>query len=220
MSAMMSFKDYYRKLYQTIGYPLTAKSAIATSILAAAEKRLGIKLPTALHDYYLVAGNERRFNTCHNRLLPPKQWHVAGRRLIFMAENQAVVYWGVSVKNTRSIDPAVWQGINDDAIHWNREHPKCSAFLAVMLHYQAVNDGLPFCATAQAPEQSDYRFEAHGWTYYGMVNSLSAYSRTNQVVCLMPPGDLPFMQRWSVLAGAKTKRELLALAEEIGVAWE
>ena len=89
-----------------------------------------------------------------------------------------------------------------------------------MLHYHAVNGGLPFCNAADAPETTDYRFENHGWIYHGEVNSLKAYGRTNQVVCLMPPGDLPFMTNWTVLAGAKTKGLLNALADEIGLSWK
>ena len=70
---------------------------------------------------------------------------------------------------------------------------------------------------ADAPEQTEYRFEKNGWILRGEVNSLLAYGRQDQVVCLMPPGDLPFMQKWSILAGAKSKASLKAVAEEIGV---
>jgi hypothetical protein len=193
---MASFKNYYRTLYQTFGYALTERSALPSMVLSGAEKRLGIRVPIALRDYYLVAGRERRFSTCHNRLLPPFKWAVDKNRLIFMEENQWVVWWGVSTRNPDSDDPPVSQGSNDEPITWYPEHRKCSVFLAVMLHYQAVSGGFRFCGRADAPDQSSYRFENNGWTYYGELNSLKAYSRRNQVVCLMPPGDLPFMQKW------------------------
>jgi hypothetical protein len=217
---MASFKKYYRTLYQRFGYPLTERTALSPEVLAAAEKRLGVQVPTALHNYYLVAGRERRFSACHHRLLQPSKWTIDKHRLIFMEENQGVVWWGVSTRNPDSDDPPVSQGINDEPITWYPEHRKCSVFLAVMLHYQAVSGGFRFCGTADAPDQSSYRFEEHGWTHYGEVNSLSAYSRRNQVVCLMPPGDLPFMQKWSVLAGGKTNGDLRAIAADLGVAFE
>ena len=165
-----------------------------------------------------VAGRERRFNRCHNRLLDPEAWSLNKQRLVFMEENQGVAWWGVSVRNPKSDDPAVHQGMNyDDSIAWCPEHRKCSVFLAVMLHYHAVDGGFRFCGMADAPEETDYRFEKHGWTFYGEVKSLQAYSRPHQVVCLLPPGNLPFAERWSVMAAAKSKRELAAIAEEIGL---
>ena len=207
----------YRKLYATLGYPLTKTTALSSELLTAAGKGLGVHIPLALRDYYLVAGRERRFRACHNRIISPAKWTTDKQRLIFMEENQCVVSWGVSTRNPDSDDPPVSQGINDEGITWYPEHRKCSVFLAVMLHYQAVNGGLRFSGRADAPDNSSYRFEDHGWTYYGTVNSLQAYSRPNQVVCLMPPGDLPFMQKWVVLAGGKTRIDLKTIAEEIGV---
>jgi hypothetical protein len=214
---MASFTKYYRAIYQTFGYPLTERTALAPGGLAAAQRRLGVRAPAALRDYYLVAGRERRFSASLHRVLPPSQWTLNKQRLIFMEENQAVVFWGVSTRNSAAVDPPVSQGINDEPITWAPEHRKCSVFLAVMLHYNAVSGGFPFCGGADAPEQSDYRFEDRGWTKYGEVNSLLAYSRPGQAVCLMPPGNLPFLQRWSVLAGAKTKADLRAVGGEIGV---
>jgi hypothetical protein len=217
---MASFKKYYRTMYQTFGYPLTGRTALPSEVLTTVEKRLGVRVPAALRDYYLIAGRERRFSACHNRLLPPAKWTIDKHRLIFMEENQGVVWWGVSTRNPGSDDPPVSQGINDEPITWHPEHRKCSVFLAVMLHYQAVSGGFRFYGRADAPDPSNYRFEERGWTYYGEVNSLLAYSRRNQVVCLMPPSDLPFMQKWSVLAGGKTKADLQAIEAELGMAVE
>jgi hypothetical protein len=213
---MSSFQKYYRTLYRTIGYPLGERAGLPTALLARAERRLGVRAPAALRAYYLVAGRDRRFNARHNRLLPPFLWAIDQNRLIFMEENQTVVRWSVSTRSTAS-DPAVSQGINDEPIAWYPEHRKCSVFLAVMLHYQAVSGGLRFIGGADAPRQSDYRFEKRGWTCYGEVNSLQAYSRQNQVVCLLPSTDLPFGRKWTVLAGGKTKADLLAIESELGV---
>jgi hypothetical protein len=214
------FKKYYHDLYSNFGYSLTKGTSLSPKLLAAAEERLGVQAPMALSDYYMVAGRERRFNTCHNRLLPPSEWTIDKKRLIFMEENQSVFCWGVSIRNPDSDDPPVSQGINEDPITWHPEHRKCSVFLAVMLHYQAVSGGLRYCGSGDAPEQSSYRFEEQGWTYYGEVNSLLAYSRPNQVVCLVPPHDLPFMRNWSVLAGGKTKRDLRTISAELGISVE
>jgi hypothetical protein len=218
---MASFKQYYRTLHRTFGYPLTGRTALSPKVLTAAERRLGVRIPAALRDYYLVAGRERRFGACHNRLLPPHEWRIDKHRLLFMEENQRVVWWGVSTRNPRSQDPPISQGVNDEPITWAREHRRCSAFLAVMLHYQAVSGGFRFCGRADAGDGPGYDLEEHGWTYYGEVNSLMAFSRPNQSVCLMPT-MLPFMDKAavSVLAGAKTKADLQAIAHDLGLTFQ
>jgi hypothetical protein len=166
---MASFKNYYRSLFRTFGYPLSDRTVLSSNVLTVAEKRLGVKIPKALRDYYLVAGRERRFNTCLDRLLPPSQWSLDKKRILFMEENQVVAWWGVSIRNPRAADPPISQVINDEPIYWLPEHRKCSVFLAVMLHHQAVSGGFRFCGMADVPEQSNYRFEENGWTYYGEV---------------------------------------------------
>src|SRR5262245_9327844 len=124
---MASFKEYYRTLFRTFGYPLAKRSAMPPEVITAAEKRLGVRVPGALRYYYLVAGRERRFNTSLNRLLSPSQWAIDKKRLIFMEENQAVVVWGVSLRfRNKSNDPPISQGVNEEPISWHPEHPKCS----------------------------------------------------------------------------------------------
>jgi len=218
---MSSFKKYYRTIYDTFGYPLTERMGMSSKLLAAAEKRLRVRIPAALRAYYLVAGNERRFNTCHNRLLAPQDWDIDKQRLIFMVENQAAIWWGVSTRNPDSEDPPVSQGIDDEPISWARECRRCSEFLGRMLHWQAVNGGFPFCGTGDAPDESAYRFETNGWTYHGEIGGAQTYNRSKQVVCLEPV-MLPFMDTMKVLvlAGAKTKGGLQAIANELGVALE
>lgn len=213
---MADFKGYYCKLFETFGYPLNKQSGVPLKQLTAVEKRLGVRIPNSLRDYLMVAGRERGFNRCHNRLLPPADWFIDKGKLVFMEENQRVVFWGVSSRNLTSADPAVYQGVNNETISWYREHPKCSVFLAVMLHYQAVSGGYRHIASSQAPDHAATQLRKH-WTYYGEVNGLAAFSRSNQVVCVMPPGDLPFMQKPTLMAGAKTKAEMETIANDLGV---
>lgn len=214
---MPSYKEHYRGLFEVLGYPLAVDSGTPAKEIEKAEKRLNVKIPSALRDYYLVAGREKRFSQCLNRLIAPDKWSIDQGRLIFMEENQAVVSWGIPTRNSKVDDPIVSQGINDDSITWHSERRRCSQFLSVMLHYHAVSGGYRCLGRVPAPETSNYRFEQHGWTYHGEVNSLSAYSRQNQVVCLMPPGDFAFMQNWMILAGGKSKSDLTAIGTEIGV---
>jgi hypothetical protein len=87
---MTSFQTLYQTIFDTFGYPLGASASLPPAELAEAEQRLGMRLPAALRDYYLVAGRETQFNTCCHRLLPPSKWFVEKKRLVFMEENQMV----------------------------------------------------------------------------------------------------------------------------------
>ena len=204
----MPFPSYYRRLFESLGSPLGKTAGVSPAALAAAEKSLGVVVPAALKAYYEVAGNERRLNQAHNRLLPPGEWRVAHQRLVFLEENQAVVYWGVSVRNPQKDDPPVSQAQNDDDLRWFQEHRRCSTFLAVMLHYQAVCGGFKHCATSSPPQDWKARLK-RDWSCYGTVNRLAAYSRQNQVVCVEP--DL------GLLAAGKTRTDLHALVRDLGL---
>lgn len=213
---MADFKRRFQQLFETFGYPLTKASGTAPEVLTRAEQRLELQIPKVLRDYYLVAGRERRFNTSHNRLLSPDKWRVDNKRLIFMEENQVVVWWGVSLRSIAE-DPPVSQGVNDDEITWYPQCRKLSTFLMHMLHYQAINGGFNYCSSGSASEKPKYKFEKEGWTSYGEVGSVFAYGRQNQAVCLMPPEYFP---HWTVIAGGKTARDLKNIATELGVELE
>ena len=214
---MASFKAYYRALFKSLGYPLGEREAMSADAITAAEKALGIRVPRALRDYYLVAGRERRFNVCNHRMLSPSDWFVDKQRLIFMEENQWVVWWAVPVRDLVADDPLVTQGMNDEPIAWQSLRRKCSEFLTFMLHYQAVCGGFRCRGRAELPDGYAYQFDKEGWSDRGELLGVQAYSRPNQVVCLESPGGAPFMQRWSAVAGAKSKKDLRAISIDLDV---
>lgn len=212
---MASFKKYYRDIFTTLGHPLTNATGIPSEELSRHAKRLGVRIPRSLRDYYAVAGREKLFNRCHNRLLAPKNCSIDKRNLIFMEENQAVVLWSVSTRSSVANDPAVFQAVNDEPITWVREHKKCSVFLGVMLHYQAVSGGFRYVGSAPSPDNLHEKLKV-GWTFIGEVNQLWAFSRRNQVVCVMF-SDLPFQPAMMIRAGGKTKADLHAIEDFLSV---
>ncbi len=216
---MASFKKYYQGVFQTFGYPLTEGDALSSEELEKAETRLGLVAPAALRDYYSVAGRERRFNTCCHRLLPPSKWTLDKQRLVFMEENQAVCCWGVSVRDRRADDPPVSEGILDETMTWCPVQEKCSVFLAVMLHHQAVSGGFPhsFSGFVDQSQAAQVKFNKSKWTCYGELKGEQVFSRPNQVFCFSAENFLPMRQGWFVSAGGKTKRDLQAIRAELGV---
>ena len=209
----MGFKEQYRRLFKSLGYPLGAGASMPASTIDSRAKALDIVVPGALREFYLVAGREKRLNQCYNRLLAPKDWRVNKGRLIFMVESDWVLWWGVSLRNPYNNDPPVAQAPNlgdtgDEPLSWRLECRRCSEFLAVHLHYQAFQRGYRYTGSSSDPESTEGRL-GKGWKCYGTVNRLTAYSRSNQVVCIE--------RDEGVLAAGKTKKDLQAIEADLDI---
>jgi hypothetical protein len=126
---------YRRTLHTILGRPVGKGDSLPERRLARAEKRLGMTLPAAIRDYYLVAGAAIE-NREHNRLFTPEELLVEDGRLLFMEENQAVVHWGVPLRSKRRADPEVWQRVNGDQAEWYSEQMAFSLFIVKNLAWQ------------------------------------------------------------------------------------
>ena len=88
-------------------------------------------MPAALNDYYRVAG-ELAINTEHNVLYAPEQLRIENGKLVFMEENQRVVFWGLDLKELKKPDPQVFQANNEAPLKWVPEGKTFSKFLIGM----------------------------------------------------------------------------------------
>ncbi|MFC9861167.1 MULTISPECIES: SMI1/KNR4 family protein [unclassified Streptomyces] len=78
--------------------------------LVAAEERLGVQLPSALREAYLLFGRRRDLTSNHDLLLGPSELYVdeAGEALVFRHENQGAASWGIRLGELMDEDPAVF----------------------------------------------------------------------------------------------------------------
>ena len=131
---------YRRTLHTIFRRPLTARDALPEQLSRRAEKRLGMALPAAMRDYYLLAGAASE-NREHNRLFRPEELLVEEGWLLFREENQAVVHWGIPLRSKSRTDPEVWQRVNEDETEWYPEHMAFSVFLLTTAEVRvAVHD--------------------------------------------------------------------------------
>jgi hypothetical protein len=70
--------------------------------LAVGERRLNIRLPNAFRVFYHIVGQFDRLNQAHNHLYRPDEWFLDAGKLVFMEENQVVVYWQIEA-SVRSV---------------------------------------------------------------------------------------------------------------------
>jgi hypothetical protein len=223
---MRNFARDYAGSFAEFGSALAPRDGCAESLIVAAEERLGIRAPRSLRDYYLVAGEEGRFNQIHNRLLPPEKWFVDRGHLAFMEENQVVVYWGVEASPSPADDPPVFQGVRVRAepIAWYREHDRCSVFLTVLLHWHGAFGGaMGYTGTAPVPADIVGQLD-RDWVFAGEVNKMRAYHRNGQVVCFVewrdPIDRMRKCSPWRIFVGASTGEGLQEIAKDLDIALE
>jgi hypothetical protein len=209
------FTERYRAAFESLGLPLRPKDALKPEALESM-KLEGLSLPQALRDYYLVAGNEVTLNHSFNRLLSPEAVFVESGRIVFMEENQAVVYWGIQPDGTDT--PMVEQGVNvqNKEIEWHSEDTDCAGFLEAMLYWQAsFGGGLKYPVQAGVSQNFISKFES-GFRYVGRIGEMQAFARDGCAITFLKWFD----DEYRVFAGFSKKKFQTVAGKELGLIWE
>lgn len=136
--ARMSFRDKYTDLIRRhLGRDPRHSDGVSEAALAKCERRLDIRLPPAVREYYLMAGRLDQLNRAHNSLYAPDELRIDDGHLWFMEENQAVVHWGLPVKRLAEDDPIVYQRANVEGARWYSQRMRFSTFLIRVYDWQA-----------------------------------------------------------------------------------
>ena len=212
---MSKFEQRYRSAFAELGRPLRRSDAIPSRRVAVAERRCGVLLPTALHEFFRVAGRARDVMNAHEQLMMPEEWLVEYGKLVFMAENQEVVVYGVNARRARASDAPVYMAVSHDGpLIWHRVCDRASSFMEVMVAWQAVCGGfMSHGGTALASRSTRARLES-SWHYLGEVNKLRAYRRSGEVACYLPWG-----RRMQVMVAATSAARYIAVGKELGLKW-
>jgi hypothetical protein len=134
ISRLERYQDILERILER---DLSAGDGTSEEALAQAESRLGLRLPVALREYFLISGNADDANRMHNVLFRPDEFIVEDGYLVFMEENQAVVHWGILVDHLHEPDPDVWQRVNGLEPVWYSEELPFSSFMIENLEWQA-----------------------------------------------------------------------------------
>jgi len=117
-------------------------------MLTDTEKRLGVRLPSALRIFYRAWGQRRDLTRMRQYLLAPAELVIKADTLIFCAENQGVAYWGVPHEALEEEDPPVvvtesgasrWDVATD--LNWKPSHTHLSSFLDELTYLHAFCGG-------------------------------------------------------------------------------
>jgi uncharacterized protein (TIGR02996 family) len=120
--------------------PLEANDGYSEAELMAAEKRLGLRLPAALREWYALAGKRKGVWSTADNLLSPDRLRLDQDRdgLVFRTENQASVMWAVRATDLNLEDPPIFE------IYENvQASPTTTAFaIQVLLHEAQFGTGV------------------------------------------------------------------------------
>lgn len=93
--------------------PLTALDQVPEAVLTQTEQRLGALLPTALREWYQIAGRRQDFVGDCDYLVPPEELEISDKKLIFCIAHQGAVSWGIELSDLATADPAVLEDVGD-----------------------------------------------------------------------------------------------------------
>ncbi len=137
------FQSYYSGRFRDIfGQAPGPSDGLGGEATLAALARAGLVIPAALFDYYSLAGRHW-INENHNRLRPIEALEYMDDTLVFMEENQCVVFWGIRRADLGEADPVVWQGVNGEPIEWYAEDHRLSRFLMAMWQWTMTGEDVP-----------------------------------------------------------------------------
>ncbi len=108
-----------------------------------AEKKLDVKFPEALKDFYLNVGKLSLFTDALEFFAKPKQIYIKGGKLVFLEENQAVLSWGIDLNDSTKETVPVYHSPNigdpESEVIWYTEALPLPEFLELIMYYQAAS---------------------------------------------------------------------------------
>ncbi len=101
------------------------------------EKKLNISLPNELKEFYTLLGNNKLFTEGFQRFASVNELFIKDNKLVFLLENQSVIYWAVDLNDFKTIYQTTNQDFTTD-VQWCAEEFELSEFIEMMLYMQCV----------------------------------------------------------------------------------
>jgi hypothetical protein len=162
----MTFAEEATDLITSVFGPLTPAHGVSDKTMAAAEKRLGIKLPAPLADYYRLAGKHKQVSDGMNHLRKPSELELSDGALVFQDENQGVFSSAVMAAELGEEDPPAYER-SDGEREWRLAAARLSRYLLVTFCWQACNALHASASATATPEQLDRMKQALRWASFG-----------------------------------------------------
>jgi hypothetical protein len=139
--------------------PLVREDGYGQDVLQSVEEHLGVRLPAALREAYMVLGKRTDLTAVQDRLLPPGRLRLdqAEAVIIFRRENQACAEWGVAAADPRDPEdpPVVMRRPEDRA--WEPFAARMSLACAEMVLSEVLLGAtfMAMCDLSETPAAAD-----------------------------------------------------------------
>ena len=139
--------EYLQKIKNLYG--LSKNSGYSENEIVEVEKKLKIKFPKTLKEYYHILGKNKVVNESFNRLLKINGkigFTNYNNYLVFYEENQGVVYWAISKEEMENNNPKVHGNYdpNNKLDDWFIDSETMEGFLLSMAYWNGVLGGLKY----------------------------------------------------------------------------
>jgi len=142
----MSLKTIAEKI---VGRSLFSEEGIKKSGILEQEKLLNIKIPSALQELYLTVGNNALFTDGFHHFSEVTSLFVKDNKLVFLQENQSVVYWAVDLTDSKTVYQTTDQNF-DQHVQWYSEELSLDQFIEMILYIQCVMSDESFHTKAKS----------------------------------------------------------------------
>lgn len=126
-----------------LGRKLETSEGVDIQSIEVAEKKLNVKFPEALKDFYLNVGRISLFTDAFEFFAKPKQIYIKSNKLVFLEENQAVLSWGINLDDLGKDIVPVYHSPNigdaDNEVIWYTEALPLPEFLELIMFYQVAS---------------------------------------------------------------------------------
>jgi len=219
---MENFWPYFKDLVSQLYVPLLPEDGFSEDELEGAEKRLGIRLPGLLREYYLLAGKREAINQVFNTLVHPNELQIEDGKLVFFLENQCVSIWGIEAIDLNLDNPPVNQGDSmegfEEMVVWEQGFEQLSFFLLAMLCWQGVMGGMECCANVRGIDARVEKVAREKWREIDLGKNRSGirpFIGDGQLLCLAGiDSDV------QLFAGARTEERFTEIEDLLDVDWD
>jgi len=228
---------HIRALY----HPWQPGDGYEENVIAAAEARLGVRLPAPLRIFYQAWGQRKDMTQTNQTLLGPTELVLQPGALVFCLENQAVCSWAIPHEDLADANPPVvrteefqewhwsegfqerhWAEV-DAPIHWMPSHVHLSDFLDTLTYQHAFWGGALHGGSGCFHPQGFHEAWLEQHWHRSMVRPMAIgaadgndpdiplYRRNGLILCQS--------QSWCHVA-ARSVEDLDTIAEELQITWE
>ncbi|MEN7549442.1 hypothetical protein AAG747_16080 [Rapidithrix thailandica] len=129
--------DIQATAQKLLGRPLLPEEGIPLTTIEETEKSLAVSFPETIKNFYRLVGNISLFTKGFERFVPLEQLQVQENKVVFLEENQSVMYWAFDIHQPGRVFQTTHLHAGKP-IEWSEGILGTDKFLQMLMYYQCV----------------------------------------------------------------------------------